>query len=61
MPVSSLINGHYGVNDMCLGVPTILGAEGIEEILDIDLDENETISFNKSAEALKAVLDKIQL
>lgn len=61
MPVSSLINGNYGVNDMCLGVPTILGAEGIEEILDIDLDENETISFNKSAEALKAVLDKIQL
>ncbi|HEX3016974.1 MAG TPA: L-lactate dehydrogenase [Caproicibacter sp.] len=61
LPVSSLIQGHYGLNDICMGVPTIVGSKGIEKVLDIPLSGDEQLQLMRSAEALKKVLDGLDL
>ncbi|MGC7323326.1 L-lactate dehydrogenase, partial [Mycobacteroides abscessus subsp. massiliense] len=61
LPVSSLIQGHYGLNDICMGVPTIVGSKGIEKVLDIPLSGDEQLQLMRSAEALKKVLDSLDL
>lgn len=50
---SVLLEGEYGQNDICLGVPCIIGKNGIEEILPINLDENEKALLAKSADAVR--------
>ena len=50
---SVFLEGEYGQNDICLGVPCIIGKNGIEEILDINLDENEKALLAKSADAVR--------
>lgn len=47
------LEGEYGLNDICLGVPVILGKNGCEKILDFKLNEIEQKAFNKSAEAVR--------
>lgn len=61
LPVSSLISGHYGLNDVCLGIPAIVGRSGIEKVLDIPLDETESSNLQASAAKLKAVLDSLEI
>ncbi len=61
LPVSSLIQGHYGLHDICMGVPTIVGSSGVEKVLDIPLSEEEQQKLLASAEALKKVLDTLDL
>ena len=54
---SVLLEGEYGQSDICIGVPCIIGKNGIEEILDINLNDTEKAAFAKSADAdLKSVL-----
>ncbi|RRJ89630.1 malate dehydrogenase [Flavobacterium macacae] len=50
---SVLLEGEYGQNDICLGVPCIIGKNGIEQILPINLDENEKALLAKSADAVR--------
>ena len=50
---SVFLEGEYGQNDICIGVPCIIGKNGIEEILSIDLNENEKALFSKSADAVR--------
>jgi len=50
---SVFLEGEYGQNDICLGVPCIIGKNGIEEILPINLDENEKALLAKSADAVR--------
>jgi malate dehydrogenase len=50
---SVFLEGEYGQNDICIGVPCIIGKNGIEEILTIDLNENEKALFAKSADAVR--------
>lgn len=52
---SVLLEGEYGQQDICLGVPCIIGKNGIEEIVDIKLDDNEKALFAKSADAVRAM------
>lgn len=47
------LEGEYGQKDICLGVPVIIGKNGWERILDIDLNEEEKTAFAKSAEAVR--------
>lgn len=61
MPVSVLANGHYGMNDLCIGLPCIVGAGGIHRILDIPLDENETLMLMKSCDALKEIINSVSI
>ena len=49
---SALLEGEYGESDLCIGVPCILGREGIEKVVEFDLNEAEKELFHKSAEAV---------
>ncbi len=53
LPVSSMMTGQFGVTDICVSLPTVIGANGIEKVLDIDLSEEEQKLFGASAETLK--------
>ncbi|MFO7745958.1 MAG: malate dehydrogenase [Psychroflexus sp.] len=52
-PCSTLLNGEYGLNDLCIGVPVIIGKNGIEKIVEIELNDEEKTKLNESAEAVK--------
>lgn len=52
---SVLLEGEYGQSDICLGVPCIIGRNGLEEIVDIKLNDNEKALFAKSADAVRAM------
>lgn len=54
LTVSSLMTGQYGVNDICISLPTVVGADGIEEVLELALSEDEVKGFRHSADTLKA-------
>ena len=53
IPCSVLLEGEYGQEDICMGVPCIIGKNGIEKIVDIKLNENEKALFAKSADAVR--------
>lgn len=61
LPVSVYMEGLYGLNDLCISIPTVVGQNGAEKILDIPLDDSETEKLLKSTEELKAVLKDIHL
>ncbi|MBP0904400.1 malate dehydrogenase [Mariniflexile gromovii] len=56
-PCSVLLEGEYGFNDICLGVPVVLGKNGIEEIVKINLNDAEKATMVESAKGVKAVND----
>lgn len=53
MPCCVMLEGEYGQQDICMGVPVIVGKNGWEEIVDFRLNESEQAAFNKSAEAVR--------
>ena len=59
MPVSSLIEGHYGLGGICMGIPAVVGSAGVEKVVDIGLSGQEQLQLLRSAEALKKVLGTI--
>ena len=61
LPVSGYINGHYGLDDVCIGVPSIVGSGGIEKVLDIPLDDSERENLLKSVETLKGVIAELDI
>ena len=50
---AALLNGEYGINGLYAGVPVIIGAGGVEKVIEVDLDEKETSAFNVSIDAVK--------
>ncbi|MGE7622700.1 malate dehydrogenase [Viridibacillus sp. NPDC096237] len=56
LPSIAYLEGEYGYNDIYLGVPTILGANGIESIIELDLTTEEKVALDNSAEAVKNVM-----
>jgi malate dehydrogenase len=63
-PVCAYLNGEYGMKDLYLGVPVVLGKEGIERIIEVELDDEETTMLNNSADHVRnvmAVLDDLKL
>ena len=62
IPCSVFLEGEYGQKDICIGVPCIIGKNGVDSILEIELDNDETEKFNKSADSVRIMnnaLDKI--
>ncbi|MFY8100609.1 MAG: malate dehydrogenase, partial [Allorhizobium sp.] len=51
------LNGEYGVRDLYVGVPVVLGEKGVERIVEIDLDKEERAMFEKSVAAVKGLVD----
>lgn len=52
VPCSALLQGEYGLSDLCIGVPVILGRGGIEQIVELDLDAAEKAKMKESAEGV---------
>lgn len=61
LPVSSVMNGEFGLQDICLSIPTVIGRDGVEMVVDIYLNNEENEKLQKSAGALKNVLESIDL
>ena len=55
IPCSVLLEGEYGLKDICIGVPCIIGANGIESIVDIQLNAAEQALLNESSEKVQAM------
>lgn len=56
-PVCAWLQGEYGLNDIYLGVPVVLGKNGIERIIELDLTADEKALLYESADAVKGVMD----
>ncbi len=61
LPVSALLSGQYGINDICMGVPCVVGANGIEEILEIPLSKKEQDRLLHSASVLHSTLSNLRM
>ena len=59
MPISSLMRDTYGINDVCLSMPAIVGKDGVEDLIPIRLNAEENKKLRTSAEILKNVLNDV--
>lgn len=59
LTVTSYINGHYGVEDLYLGIPSVVGSGGAERVLDIALSEQEHAQLMHSVQTLRSVLREV--
>ncbi len=57
LPVAAHLTGQYGVKDMYVGVPTIIGANGVEQVIEVQLDKDEQAAFEKSVAAVQGLCD----
>ena len=55
IPCSVLLNGEYNHKDICIGVPCVIGKNGVEQIVELDLNDDEMSKFNSSAIAVKSM------
>jgi len=60
LPCAAHLNGEYGVKDLYVGVPVILGAGGVERVVEIDLDASERAMFEKSVSAVRGLIDVVR-
>ena len=61
LPVSSLMQGEFGLNDICLSIPTVVGQNGVDIVVDIYLNNEENEKLQASAKALKEILADLDL
>ncbi len=59
LPCSVFLDGEYGVKGTYLGVPVRLSSKGVEEVIELELDENEKIALHASADAVRGLIEKI--
>ena len=57
LPCAAYLNGQYGVNDLYVGVPVVIGNKGVEKVVELDLDSNEKSNFDLSIKAVKELFD----
>lgn len=61
LPVAAYLNGQYGVKGLYIGVPAVIGKDGVEKVVEIKLNMQELTMFNRSVEAVKKLVDEIKL
>lgn len=61
IPCAAHLNGEFGVKDLYVGVPVVIGSKGVERIVEINLSAEEQVAFNKSVEAVKSITSGIKL
>jgi malate dehydrogenase len=59
IPCSVMLDGEYGQSDICIGVPTIIGRNGWQKIVDVHLNDKESAAFEKSASAVRTMNDAL--
>ena len=57
LPCAVYLNGEYGTKDIYAGVPAIIGSQGVEKIVELDLTTEEMANFKKSVQAVKELFD----
>jgi malate dehydrogenase len=61
LPVAASLNGEYGVKGFYIGVPAIIGKNGVEKIIEIKLNTQELTMFNRSVEAVKKLVAEVKI
>jgi malate dehydrogenase len=61
VPASAYLDGEYGLKDICFGVPVKLGREGIEQILQVELNDEERSMLDKSVELIRGTMEALKL
>jgi malate dehydrogenase len=61
LPVSALLEGEYGYHDVCIGVPCVLGHDGAEKIIELNLNENEMKVFDLGVQSVKNAIKSFSL
>jgi malate dehydrogenase len=61
LPVSALLEGEYGCDDVCIGVPCVLGGEGIEKIIELDLNPEEKELFTRGVQNVERAIRELPL
>ncbi|MEM7731079.1 MAG: malate dehydrogenase, partial [Pseudomonadota bacterium] len=56
LPAAAQLTGQYGVQDLYVGVPTVIGAGGLDKVVEISLDRAEQAEFDKSVQAVRDLL-----
>ncbi|MCM2505723.1 malate dehydrogenase [Aureimonas altamirensis] len=60
LPAAAALKGEYGQNDLYVGVPVVIGAEGVERIIEIELNGDEKTAFEKSVGSVKGLMEACQ-
>lgn len=61
LPCSAYLRGDYGIKGYYTGVPVIIGSKGVERIVELDLTDEERISFERSVQAVRLLVEKLNL
>jgi len=61
IPCSVYLDGEYGQRDVCVGVPVVLGRDGVERIIELPLDPRERAAFSASVGAVREQLGSLKL
>ncbi|MFQ5441089.1 MAG: malate dehydrogenase [Thermodesulfobacteriota bacterium] len=59
IPCAAYLDGEYGMKDLFIGVPVKLGAKGVEEVIELELDSDQKEAFNASADAIRKLIGKL--
>jgi L-lactate dehydrogenase len=60
LPVSTLQQGLYGIRDVCLSVPTIVGCGGVRQQVELALTQRERLGIQQSARVLRETIDQVE-
>ena len=60
LPCAAKLNGQYGVNGLYVGVPVVIGAKGVEKIVEVKLNATERKQFNKSVDAVRGLVEVVK-
>jgi len=61
LPIAANLQGEYGLNDLYIGVPAIIGKNGVEKIIELQLNSEEKTMFDNSVDAVKKLVAEIKL
>ena len=57
LPCAAFVEGKYGLDGIYVGIPVIIGKEGVEKIIEIDLSKEEDVAFKESVNSVKSLID----
>lgn len=61
IPVATYLDGEYGYSDVTMGVPAVIGKNGVEKIVELDLDSSEKEWFKKGVESVRGAISNLEL
>lgn len=59
LPISTMLNGEYMINDVCLSVPSVLGSDGVEAVLELPLSKDELAMLHHSSDTLAKIIKEL--